>query len=412
MAFNLSGTLNGSAGIAAAGSGLLTDASSLAAFGLDQKMWQIKEASFTTSTGTVLLFQTFITIKPYKAAMNAVNDNVSRRKIKYKIPYVDGQATDDLGREGGTFDFDVLIHGTQYKQGLAIIQKLIQQSIPGSLMHPVLGKIPCVIQDIQMVHEASSRNAVRVKLIFIEHNYGLLGLEPVNKNKLLSTVSSALATALETVNTIQNAIASVQAAVLFAEVLKASISNHLALFGKNLNLFLSSLNLTFNSKSASSLPSLVPVQQGGNLNPDGTISTSSNSILSTTVSTQVSPKTNQTIPASTVQAAINQANVLRDQIQSIITLMESGPNGALIFYDNIIALKKSAVDMTNAVNSAIATNNASLLNYTTPRLMSLREVAFLNGISVDRVDELGTLNKDLLSANYIPKDTLVVVPAS
>jgi hypothetical protein len=44
--------------------------------------------------------------------------------------------------------------------------------------------------------------------------------------------------------------------------------------------------------------------------------------------------------------------------------------------------------------------------------MSLREVAFANRLSVARVDELGQLNPELSSTNFIDKGTVLKVPVS
>lgn len=391
--------------------GLVKDAQSLADFGLDQTQWDLKEGSFIPLEGPPIIFHIFHSVKGYKAAMSTATDTLGRRKQVYKLPYVDGQTTDDLGREGGTFEFDVLIHGTQYKKGLSEINRLINQSTPGSLIHPILGDIRAVIKDVQQVSEANSRKAMRIRLVFIEHSYGLLGLQAEKRNKVLDSISSALSSALETINKVDNTIAKIQATILFAQVLKAGILFKLGNFKKSYALLLSQLNLTFNKSGARSIPSLVPVQQGGNLNPDGTISSSPTSVASAIATTTTSTTTGQTIGAVTALESVNKANVVRGQIQSIIDDMSTG-QGSVAFYDDILSLKQAGIDLQKAVESAIASSNAQVKNYTTPRLMSIREVAFANGLSVDRVDEIQLLNRNLTSVNYIEKGTLVVVPSS
>jgi hypothetical protein len=43
--------------------------------------------------------------------------------------------------------------------------------------------------------------------------------------------------------------------------------------------------------------------------------------------------------------------------------------------------------------------------------MSLREVCFVNKLSPDRVQDVGQLNLGLLSTNYIPAGTVIMVPS-
>ncbi len=122
----------------------------------------------------------------------------------------------------------------------------------------------------------------------------------------------------------------------------------------------------------------------------------------------LSPTTAAAVAA--VQITKNVA-ALRTQLKTTLAFIED--NGAsLELFDTIQDLRETAILVQNALETGIASSNARLVQYTVPRLMSLREVAFANGLSPERVSEIDTLNPALLSTNYIIKDTIVLVPAA
>ena len=71
-----------------------------------------------------------------------------------------------------------------------------------------------------------------------------------------------------------------------------------------------------------------------------------------------------------------------------------------------------AVACQEVLQAGIASSRARLNTYTLPRLMSVREVAFANGLTPNEGEEIEIMNPALESANYIPKGTVLKIPVN
>ncbi len=200
--------------------------------------------------------------------------------------------------------------------------------------------------------------------------------------------------------------------------MKNQITAALALYNTGYAQLLTNLNSAFNLGSSADIPNLLPVNEGGTRSTDG-------SLISTQFDTVSSPSDPfQSVPISEltpeVQTAVAVAqitkdvNTLRNSLSDTIILMEATDNGlgALKLYDSILDLKNSADLMQAVLESGVQSSQAQIINYLTPRVMSLREVAFANGLDVQRVGDLDILNPSLESTNYIAAQTTVMVPVS
>jgi hypothetical protein len=67
------------------------------------------------------------------------------------------------------------------------------------------------------------------------------------------------------------------------------------------------------------------------------------------------------------------------------------------------------LEVRKAYDLGLQANGAKLITYTTPRLMSIREVAFALKIDFSRLNDLDALNTELESLNHIPKGTKLTV---
>jgi prophage DNA circulation protein len=388
--------------------------------GQNPSNWDIVEGSYkstnpTTKNKPPVLFHIFKSNSPYQAGLPKISDSGGRRKIKYVFPYQDGQTTDDTGRKPQTFQLEIMIFGTNYKIGLNNLLNELNQPYPGTLRHPVRGDIQCVMEDYELSHMAENRSAVLIRLTMIEHNFSLGNFSqqfPQNQ----STVKSALAGALTFIAKIQAVATYISNAEAFATSLKQELTSYVNQFQAGFTLLLQQINQAFNNSTSSDIPSLLPVNLGGT----ATTSTTFNTLVSPSDPFQNAPinsSQDSATPVST-QQAINNVNALRDQANALIQNLESQtityPNdGALYFYDQILAIKQSMNAMQSALELGIQSSQSTIVNYVTPRLMSIREVAFANGLSLDAVIDIEQLNQQqLLSVNYIAKGTTIQVPTT
>jgi hypothetical protein len=81
-------------------------------------------------------------------------------------------------------------------------------------------------------------------------------------------------------------------------------------------------------------------------------------------------------------------------------------------YSIVLQYRILAVQIQTVTQSAIANLQTQVTMYTVPYDMSLRMVAFLNGLTTDDQNEIENLNPFLQSVNYISKGTVIQVPAA
>lgn len=385
--------------------------------GKNPSEWTLLEGSYQVGNKPgdtkEILFHVFKSASEYSASVPQISDKSGRRKVKYKFPYLDGQTSDDLGAQPESFDVEILLHGPNYMVGLQALLAAFNDPRPGILKHPVMGIMPVFAEEWTKIHASDTRKAVLLKVQFNEHTFTVKKLDAVVAQK---TTKSALNSALAFFAKIDTVLQNVAAFGRAVQTVKSTIEQAISNFKNGYATLLGSMNVTFNSGSSQDIPGLLPVNLGGNLNKSGgqsssTFPTVQNPTLFSTV--PVNQVTGTGSIAIAVDDLIKQVNASRAECASIITQLKAldGGQGALEFHDDILNLREAAIALQDVLEAGIATSQAQVLNYTVPRLMSIREVAFANGIDVNRVDELDQLNTFLESVNFIPAGTVMRVPS-
>jgi hypothetical protein len=356
-------------------------------------------------------FHIFISASDFGAGLDQVTDQGGRRVVEYRYPYKDGQTTEDLGRTPFTFQFNVILHGDNYLIAFQELQTELNLPSPGILTHPIYGDIQCKFKEYNITHKHDTRKAMTLSLTFVEHNFDAVLPDSLVEDK---SVQSKLTKLLDTFKNLDALATKVEATIFAARTIKNTIKAAIANYQSFFAGLASSGNLTFNP-NPENYPSLVPVNQGGNLNGDGTfagvtapsvrsVSDPFNSVPVSLLSTTVQQAIATDAMKRNLQTLWNQGRDLINQLMSV-----GGGVGALEFYDDIQNMRQSLVDMQKMVEAGIQSSRSRLLTYTTPRVMSIREVAFANGLSPDKSIDIDLLNPELLSVNLIPKGTTLRV---
>lgn len=384
--------------------------------------WDLEQATFRD-----VVFHTIVGSAPYQASVPTVQDTGGRRKAKYLFPYVDGQTTDDLGRTPQTFNFTVVFHGDSYLTGFKLFKKAIDDPTPGLLKHPTMGQSQCVVEDYTIVHQHNARKSLEMRITFTEHNFNVAVLDKQDFTQ--STLKAALTRAIQLFNLIERATLAITGAINFSNAVKATLNNLLGDINSNSAIALANINATYNANGSSvDIPGIVPVSQGGTLQTT-TINTNTGQQTTATTVAVVTNITSPSDPFSNIPldqissiglAALatetieNQINSIRAQINLFISILiaQGDANAELDLYQTLLDIRAIAILLQQALEAGVASSNAFLIEYVTPRVMSVREVAFVNGIDPDRSIEIELLNKSLQSFNYIDAGTSVQVPAA
>jgi hypothetical protein len=345
----------------------------------------------------------------YQGALSQIQDQGGRRLTRYTFPYQDGQTTDDLGRKGQTYVLNILFFGNRYLQGYKALFKELQQAEPGDLIHPVFGLVTCKMEDFTIMHESQSRKAMAIQLTLVEHNFTINDLDTIAED---DSSKSAIAAALQVFEDIDAMILKVQGTLVFLQSVKASVLALINNFKANYAKLLGKMNTTFNPRGSSQdIPALVPVNNGGLQDANGnTVGSTFRTVASPDDPFQAVPLDEVADNSNTALAVAQlekEVNNRRDEINVLIQALSVTTLSCLEFNQQIIDLKVAAVRLQDILEKGRKSSKATLKTYVVPRLMTIREVAFENGIDVNQVDQVELLNPELGSVNYIPKGTVM-----
>lgn len=378
--------------------------------GLNLSNWNIQEAAFGHPPSNLVVFNVFKAKVDYSAGVDQVQDNIARRLAVFEFPYVDGQTTDDLGRKGESYDFNIIIYGPNYYAAYLSLIKEFNNPLPGTLVHPVRGRMIVKFKNAQVIHKSAERQAVTLRATFIEHNFEASFVAPS------ATTKSALSKAVSFIGAISSVITSIQSNTAAIGVLGqvansviSGITGSVTSFNSVFTNALVAINTSFNAGSSADLPALLPVTPG--TGTAFTVAESPNDPTSALTPAQIQAIQS---PVLTPSQANDMVAAVWTQANNLIEMMESANRGqgALIFYSQILVIRQSVVALAQSLASALQSSNANILTYMTPRLMSVREVCFANNVPVDNFQQVLLLNPSILSANYIPQGITLQVPNS
>lgn len=379
--------------------------------------WILEEGAYKSGVNpdNEIIFHVFRTAQDYNGAVDRISDSGGRRKAKFEFPYMDGQLTEDIGRKAETFDVNIILHGGNYLAAFNRLFEILNEPVPGNLVHPVRGEIRCAYESHEIIHEEKSRKAVAIRLVFIEHNIDAFKLAtlPLQNNKSAKSKISKLADAFQK---IENTISKVQGVVFLVQSLKNTIKSRLADFNTAYGKLTGNMNATFNP--GGNIPGLKPVTQGGLLDADGNVVAASTTIVASPfdpfANLPVSLTTTSLQTALAIEQLAKDVTANRQEIAGIITDLETAGDGqgSHEFFDNIIDFRGIANDLQDAYEAGKQSSQAQVIKYTTPRIMSVREVAFANGLTPDDGIQIAYLNPELDSLNKIAKGTMLRIALS
>ena len=373
--------------------------------------WLIQEGSYQASdSATPVLFHVFESKTEYNAALPSITDAGGRRKVKYNYPYRDGQTTNDLGRKALVFNIDVVFHGTNYLEAFKRVLNEMDRPTPGKLVHPVMGTFQCVMEDYSITHSSEQRRALTARFVMTEHNYDIGSLRDLGEIK---TFKKTLTDATTAFSFLDDVISAVNNALNLPQLLKNSLIESIRIYSDQYGKILTKLNALFNSGGSSNdIPNLRPTNsEGGTSGGDTFPVTAPSDPISDVPDTVVSPITITAVAVEDVQKDIA---INRDALAKLILDLSNTNQGqgALDFYDQITNLRQILILQQNTFEAGVQSSKARIVEYTVPREMSIREVAFLNGISLDTIIDIDTLNPQLESVNLIPQGTVMKIPVA
>ncbi len=426
----------------------------LSAFNKNPSEWDIVESSYKGGQpgGQVVVFHVFQSNLPYGGALPRVNDSGGRRKIKLAFPYTDGQTLDDMGRRGNRFELEIVFFGPAYMKGFNDLMKQLDQPQPGRLLHPVRGPLTCGMDTYGVEHSNEMRQAMVFRVVLEEHNFKAATLKDIT---IAKTVPGALSTALSALQALNQAIVSVQAAIKLVASVKAAILQGL----QNLRDFFQSLLADFNSLfndtgsngNGTTFPGLAPTNTGGLLQPVAASATATAGnnfnpsttrtagvagtsllpggyiLVGTRAPTVIAPTdpfanipTSLLSPTAREALAVSQltqnTELMRGMANSVIALMEAANSGqgSVQMRDIILAVTRACLNAQTVLEAGVASSRARVITYTVPvgQVMSIREIAFVNGLTPDDALDVELINPELESVNFIAAGTQLKVPVS
>lgn len=383
----------------------------------DNAVWNLQKGSFLNAQGKTIVF--FIEVKSpdptQKNAIDQISDSGGRRLAIYEYPYTDGQAIDDLGRKGEKFSFNIKFYGSNYQILFKnFIDTVVNSSGIGTLSHPVRGVIKCRFQEYEFIHRHDEFNAVSIRATFLEDNSGEIqssNLLPATPNSVLRSVLGAAVSGFATA---QQTLFAATALLLLPNLIKTTLNNRITSLKTAVLLFLGQLAATFsNDAQLQRLYANAQASLGlGNLNSGvsggSTLPPVYQVGLSPSEQTQINPYVNSN-QVTNQQALYNANQILTNLSAAIAEANAALGNNA---FDLALLYRNIAVGIQQVTQVCINNTNNTVIVYTVPSAMSLRTVAFKNGLAAERQNDIEALNPYLGSVNYVPAGSQLLVPSS
>jgi hypothetical protein len=392
--------------------------------------WNLARGIYTNGDGdsVVFFYETKDPSPTQRTGIEQVTDSGGRRLAKYEYPYKDGQRIRDLGRKGENIILNIKFWGTNYQAKFdEFLVVVINSGTQGTLVHPVRGAMTVRFETYEFLHQYTEWNAITIKATFSEDALD----QDLDTNVNEPSVDSALRSSLQALTTLQasisNAISDVSAILLLPGAIVNAMEARLTSITGQMSRLLGQLGVTFSSNSTiQNLAAAAAPLAGGvtDLTSGTVVQTTSGqnqmaklppvfqvgfdattqAVISSQISAYVSA--NQITP----QQAVFAANQLRVAIAAAIT--EVNTNFGNYGYDVMLQYRQLAVSIQQAVEASLSSSVVFVKLYTVPYPMSLRAIAFANGLTPDRGNDIEALNPYLPSVNYVPAGTQVTVPVS
>src|SRR6185369_594563 len=389
----------------------------------------------------------------YQAGLPRVTDQGGRRVAKYRYPYQDGHTTDDLGAMGEEFDVEIILHGGAYKVGMNRLLKEFNDPIPGTLEHPVRGTVRAKAESWSLEHSHDMSNAVLMRVHFTTHDFDALDFDSLI---FITTPKGALQKVIAALNKIGAVIAAVRQ---IANIFVSAVNNIRRKIEEFYSLYQA---LATDAASAFGLrggdiAAVLPINQGGAVAPSaggrtaggvnpsadpGAFGTGGSTTLTANaggtaltvggfikVSTRFVTIVQPTDPFANIPldllGDVARAAIEQTQLQQRIELQRAAANEIIADIDDLIeelqavalasfgkaaaavstmiATKVSLLESCDAMATFIKAGSSSgrpiIINYTLLHNMSLREVAFRNGLSPQDGEDIAVLNPSIESVN-------------
>lgn len=355
-----------------------------------------------------------------RTAIDQISDGGGRRLAVYEYPYQDGQSVDDLGRKGEKFTFQIKFFGPNYqvtfKKFLAVVCNAAGQ---GVLSHPVRGNITCRFQEYEFVHRHDEWNAVTIKATWIEDNKGQIQQSNLNPASQNTALRSALQTLVSLEAGVSAGISTVSALLLLPHAIQNAMQLRLNSLTGQVSRLLGQLASTFGTDAQTQALFAAANTSTGNVSTLNSGTTGSGQLppvyqvgFSATDQTNINNQLAQFVSSNQVtsQQAVFAANAARSTITLAIAEIQgfTGNQG----FDIVMLYRQMANQIQFVTQSCIAAAQPQVVVFKVESVMSLRMVAFLNGLSVDAQSQIISLNPYLASVNYVLPGTMLLVPAA
>lgn len=323
-------------------------------------------------------------------------DELTPQVVVKQLPFAQRVNTENMGFAGYTFRMTLLFLGPDYQKAIRNFENAILNppaNANGVLVHPTRGLISGITRITEPIVIDTSLaywNAATVNVVFRSE-------QSTGGNLSVSTIQN-----------FANALEAALAAI-------AAISASLAALGA----YIQSGNRFFSGQSSNQTTSQYQSVATQTNSVSSSLFSNTNYVYQTS-NTGVTNSTLNSIPIDYTQLppALNQVETFAIPQGNIIMNNYITQCNQLIANIENLPFNSQANNLINAINTSIgalndvcltAVNYAPTINYVTPRLMSIRGVVAQNNIPFSNIPSIMALNPTLLSANYIPKGTTVIL---
>lgn len=374
---------------------------------------------------------TFAVALPKKDKGHGLRSKETTHERKLQIvdrPLVDGSGTNDFGRKGRVFSAEIIFHGNNYNTDFQAFLKILNQGTPGVLTLPDEPQsVNASYQRMSEKTQVGESNSKSVNITWVESDEtaavfvdskvagpksilesaaaskGFLAAAAaaVNNNPILAAIRTA-ESGLSTVRSAVNAVTSLVAGVKnrIAQI-DAEVRGTIGQIIDAINTITNLLGATSSTQTSTFSAAIDPIT--GQRTADFSEPDQVTPQVSPLANTQNAPTTAITIgailsPAAALSAINALSAVLQADRDSLVELT-SGRTGDV--HVALTAVLSSLQDFKTSIQAT------STMQVVVPMEMSLMEILFQNGKTIDQVDDVYRQNRQITDPLVVSAGTVI-----
>ncbi len=100
--------------------------------------------------------------------IESIDEGAPHALVEHSYPHLNGANIEGMGSDAWRQTFQIIFWGDDYLSRLRAFLEAVNQTSPGTLVHPIFGEKQCCVADRRVLHDNELVDACRVSVTFVE----------------------------------------------------------------------------------------------------------------------------------------------------------------------------------------------------------------------------------------------------